>query len=555
MTRNLTHQPIASLVPAAGSVPTIRNEPILTYLTGSAERIQLQKELDQLTSQITDVPICIGNERFHTEIRRQQVYPFDHGQALASYSWATPDLLQKAVRTALEVKPDWERVPWSDKIAIFLRAADLVAGPYRQKLNAATMLGQGKTIVQAEIDAACELADFFRFNAHFLTQLLEYQPISPDPTVRNTFRYRPLDGFVASISPFNFTAIGGNLASAPTLMGNSVVWKPSDSSILSNFIIYELLLEAGIPTGVINFVPAQGIVFGDTIGTQPSLSGINFTGSVATFKHLWKQVANNLDLYDNFPRLVGECGGKNFHFIHPSAELDTVVACTIRSAFEYSGQKCSACSRAYVPESLWPRLKERLVERTKELKLGSPLEADSFLSAVITQVSFDRVASRLEYANKSNAHEVVVGGGADKRVGYYIEPTIIRVDDPMDRLMTEELFAPVLSVYVYKDNKVNQTLELLLNSTKYALTGSIFGRDPQFLQQATWTLRSSAGNFYVNDKSTGSVVGQQPFGGSRLSGTNDKAGGPHYLLRFASPQNVKETFTAQHDIKYPYMKQ
>lgn len=544
--------PISNLVVQTPKVK-VQNEPILGYLPGSDERNQLKAALDQYTSAVIDVPICVGGQRLHTELKRKQVLPFDHHKVLATYSWATPDVLQRAARSAIDAKQKWERIPFAERIQIFLRAADLVAGKYRQRLNAATMLGQAKTVIQAEIDAACELADFLRFNAHFLAELLQYQPISPDSkSVRNTFRYRPLDGFVVAISPFNFTAIGGNLASAPTLMGNAVVWKPSDSAILSNYLIYEILLEAGIPDDVISFVPAQGIVFGDTINSQPDLAGINFTGSVATFKHLWKQVANNLDLYHNYPRLIGECGGKNFHFVHPTADLDTVVASTVRSAFEYSGQKCSACSRMYVPKSLWNQVRDQLVESTRQLKLGSPLEFDTFLSAVITEQSFDRVMGYLQRARASPQNEILLGGTGDKSVGYFIDPTIIRVDDPFDPLMCEELFAPLLTVYVYDDNQIGQTLKALSKSD-YALTGAIFAQDQSFLEKATWDLRGCAGNFYVNDKSTGSVVGQQPFGGSLRSGTNDKAGGPHYLLRWSSPQNIKETFVPQTQITYPYM--
>lgn len=483
-----------------------------------------------------------------------QVSPFNHKKTVASFYYADFPVISRAISESQKARADWDSVPMAERMRMFLRAGDLTAGKYRMKLNAATMLGQAKTVIQAEIDAAAELADFFRFNAMYASELMQFQPLSPEPSVsKNTFRYRSLEGFVAAISPFNFTAIGGNLASAPTMMGNVVLWKPSDTAILSNYLIYKLLEEAGFPAGVINFLPSDGPVFGDAITSSRFLSGINFTGSVPTFKHLWKATANKLDIYHSFPRLVGECGGKNFHLIHPSADVATVVAATTRSAFEFSGQKCSACSRAYVPASLWPQVKEGLIEAHKTLKLGSPLELDAFLSAVIDAKAFARISSYVQYAKNAPDVEIVAGGVCDGHVGYYVEPTIVRVKDPKDKLMREEIFGPVLSLYVYPDKDLPQVLDLVSTSTDYALTGAIFAQDKKFLKSATERLKYAAGNFYVNDKSTGSVVGQQPFGGSRMSGTNDKAGGPHYLLRWASPQNVKQTFVPQTGVKYPYM--
>ncbi|KAI1309398.1 Delta-1-pyrroline-5-carboxylate dehydrogenase, mitochondrial [Halotydeus destructor] len=532
----------------------VENERVLDYLPGSKERQELEAALADLRSNVTEVPLVIDGKRIKSELVQHQVAPFDHKCKVAQFYWATPDVIQTAIDASQKRREEWEKVPLSQKIKLLLKAADLVSGKYRAKLNAATILGQSKTIIQAEIDAAAELADFFRFNAFFAKELTGYQPISEDKSkVKNTFRYRGLEGFVAAVSPFNFTAIGGNLASAPTMMGNVVLWKPSDTAILSNYIIFQLLEEAGLPPGVINFLPSDGPAFGNTVLSSPHFAGLNFTGSVATFRHLWKQSADNLELYRNFPRLIGECGGKNFHFLHPTTDLETAVPQTIKSAFEYGGQKCSACSRAYVPESLWPRFKDQILDIRKQLKVGSPLEYDTFHSAVIDGKAFNRIKGYIDHAKNSSSATILGGGHCDDSVGFYIEPTIIQTTDPRDKIMTEEIFGPVLSIYVYKDSEIESTLDLVNSSTNFALTGAIFGQDDAFLSHATDKLKMAAGNFYVNDKSTGSVVGQQPFGGGRLSGTNDKAGGPHYLLRWASPQNVKETFVPVTSWTYPYM--
>lgn len=388
------------------------------------------------------------------------------------------EIIRNAIETSQKRRADWERVPIGDKIKLLLRAGDLVSDKYRMKLNAATMLGQSKTVVQAEIDAAAELADFFRFNAYFAQKLTKYQPISVDPSVtKNTYRYRGLEGFVASVSPFNFTAIGGNLASAPTMMGNVVLWKPSDTAMLSNYIVFQLLQEAGFPPGVINFLPADGPTFGNATLSSPHFAGLNFTGSVATFRRLWKQSADNLEKYANFPRLVGECGGKNFHFIHSSADLSTVVPQTIRSAFEFGGQKCSACSRMYVAASIWPQVKEQLLEIRKQIKLASPLEYDTFFSAVIDSNAFNRISSYISHAKNSSSLSILGGGKCDNSTGYYIEPTIVETKDPKDKIIREEIFGPVLTIYVYKDNDVDGALDLASSSTPFALTGAIFGQD------------------------------------------------------------------------------
>ncbi|OQR72292.1 delta-1-pyrroline-5-carboxylate dehydrogenase [Tropilaelaps mercedesae] len=415
------------------------------------------------------------------------------------------------------------------------------------------MIGQGKTIFQAEIDAAAELADFLRFNAYFAKELVKYKPISPEPSVTvNQYRQRGLEGFFTAISPFNFAAIGGNLATAPTLMGNVVVWKPSDSAVLSNYLIYKILLEAGFPPGVINFVPADGKTFGDVTSAHPELAGVNFTGSVPTFRTIWRQIGSNLEKYKNFPRLLGECGGKNFHFAHSSADIPTLVAQTIRSAFEFSGQKCSACERLYVPDTIWPQVKEGLVETQKKLKVGSPLDFSVFTSGVIDQAAFKKISNFIKYGKEK--HTLLAGGETDSTNGWFVDPTILQTRDPDDRLMKEEIFGPVVTVHVYDAKDTKAAMHKALYTAPFGLTAAIFAREEAWLKKATEYLKNAGGNFYINDKSTGAVVAQQPFGGSRISGTNDKPGGPHYLLRFSSPQTIKQTLTPLTEIEYPYMK-
>merc|ERR1712001_107618 len=527
------------------------NEPILGYLQGSKERTALESALAKHGSQCEDIPIVIGGKEYRTDNVQYQVMPHDHQKKVAKFYWATPELVQLSIDTALAAKKDWEAVPINDKIQMFLKVAD----QNRADLNATTMLGQAKTIIQAEIDSACELIDFFRFNCFFAKELHGCQPISEDPsTTLNLLRYRALEGFIASVTPFNFTAIAGNLAYTPCVMGNVSVWKPSDTAILSNYLIYKIFRDAGFPDGVVNFVPADGPVFGKTVTAHPDLASVNFTGSVPTFQWLWKAVGENLQNYAGFPKLIGECGGKNYHFVHPTAEVETVVASTIRSAFEYSGQKCSACSRVYAPESLWPQIKEGLVEIQKGLKIGAATDADSFTSAVIDKKSFDRVSGYIKHAKSSPNCSIVAGGGFDESVGYFIEPTIVQTSTPEEKIFQEEIFGPVVTVYVYKDADAKETMQSIIKHSPYSLTGALYCQDQEWANMAAQELRPSAGNFHVNDKSTGSVVGQQPFGGARLSGTNDKAGGPHYMLKWASPQAVKQTFVPLRDVEYPYMK-
>jgi len=532
------------------------NEPILGYLQGSKERTALESALAKHGSQCEDIPIVIGGKEYRTDNVQYQVMPHDHQKKVAKFYWATPELVQLSIDTALAAKKDWEAVPINDKIQMFLKVADQMADQYRADLNATTMLGQAKTIIQAEIDSACELIDFFRFNCFFAKELHGYQPISEDPsTTLNLLRYRALEGFIASVTPFNFTAIAGNLAYTPCVMGNVSVWKPSDTAILSNYLIYKIFRDAGFPDGVVNFVPADGPVFGKAVTAHPDLASVNFTGSVPTFQWLWKAVGENLQNYSGFPKLIGECGGKNYHFVHPTAEVETVVASTIRSAFEYSGQKCSACSRVYAPESLWPQIKEGLIEIQKGLKIGSATDADSFTSAVIDKKSFDRVSGYIKHAKSSPNCSIVAGGGFDESVGYFIEPTIVQTTTPEEKIFQEEIFGPLVTVYVYKDADAKETMQSIIKHSPYSLTGALYCQDQEWANMAAQELRPSAGNFYVNDKSTGSVVGQQPFGGARLSGTNDKAGGPHYMLKWASPQAVKQTFVPLTGVGYPYMSQ
>lgn len=523
------------------------NEQILEYCkegsVNSKHRLDLEKCLAELQEEVQEIPIVINGKRYTTDEVRHQLIPFNHSVKLARFYYADHKLIRKALNVACDSQRDWMiNVSVDKKLDMLEKAANLVSGKYRQRLNAATMLGQAKTIKQAEIDAAAEMADFFRLNAHYMRLLSHWQPRST-PSEKNSLHFRGIDGFVAAISPFNFTAIGGNLASAPTLMGNCVVWKPSDTAILSNYITFQILQEAGFPDGVINFVPCEGFDFGRVITSDSRLGGVNFTGSLVTFQWLWSEVGANIKIYNSFPRLIGECGGKNFHLIEKSADVDVVVAQTIRSAFEYSGQKCSACSRLYVPLSLWnDGLKDKLISITQEgLKIGPATDFSSYTSAVIDSAAYKRITSYINYANSSQSElNILCGGEANNEIGYYIKPTIIESTNPKNRLMTEEIFGPILTVYAYPDAEVDKVMDLI-DENPFSLTGAIFSQDEKFIMKATDRLKMSAGNLYINDKSTGAVVGQQPFGGSRRSGTNDKAGGPHYLMRWCNQQTIKRT--------------
>ncbi|CAL8352413.1 unnamed protein product, partial [Gadus morhua 'NCC'] len=520
----------------------VKNEPILGFKEGSVERKDLLKALSELKGKTEEIPCVVGDEHVWTKDVRYQLSPFDHSHKVAKFCYADKDLLNRAILASVAARREWDLKPVQDRAQILFKAADVISGPKRAEILAKTMIGQGKTVVQAEIDAAPELIDFFRFNAKHAVELQDEQPLDADGST-NTMLYRGLEGFVAAVAPFNFTAIGGNLAGTPTVMGNVVLWKPSDTAMSASYAVYNVLRDCGMPPDIIQFVPSDGPVFGDTVTSSEHLAGINFTGSVPTFKRLWKQVAQNLDIYKNFPRVAGECGGKNFHFVHASADVQSVVNGTIRSAFEYGGQKCSACSRMYVPQSLWPQIRDGLLEVHKQIKVGNPVEDFStFLSAVIDEKSFARIKKWLDHARSSVDLTVIAGGNCDDRKGYFVEPTIIQVKDPRDPLMSEEIFGPVLSVYVYPDNDYKEVLTLVDTTSPFALTGAVFAQDKNVVAEAAKALRNAAGNYYVNDKSTGSVVAQQPFGGARASGTNDKPGGRHYVLRWTSPQVVKETF-------------
>ncbi|KAE9416835.1 hypothetical protein Angca_004028 [Angiostrongylus cantonensis] len=514
------------------------NEPVLEYRRGSTERLELEKELDAMCRTPTIVPVCIGTRKITDNHALTQVMPSDHGTVVAKYPYTNADQIHDAIDVALEARIPWERKPLKERADILLHAADLAGGKYRMKLNAATMLGQGKSIVQAEIDAACELIDFFRFNAMYALQLEKYEPISTKIST-NTMCYRGMEGFVAAIAPFNFTAIGGNLASAPALMGNVVLWKPSDTAVLSNYIIYELLEEAGIPPGVISFLPSSGPVFGEMITSNPNLrtnffSAINFTGSVATFKTLWRNVAENLDKYVTFPKLIG--------------------VGTARSAWEYGGQKCSACSRIYVPKSRWDEIFQKIKEIHNQIKLGDVRDGTIFFSAVIDKKSFNNIKGYIEYAKRGgDGAKILLGGNCDDSKGYFIDATLIQVTNLRSRLISEEIFGPILTAYVYEDDNVENILSTIKEHSVYGLTGAVFSEDKDFLYHARDVLRDAVGNMYLNDKSTGSVVGQQPFGGARMSGTNDKAGGPHYGIRWSSPLTIKETTVPLTDWRYPSM--
>lgn len=530
----------------------VKNEPVLGFKEGSKERDELQKALSELNGKTEEIPCVVGNEHVWTKDIRYQLSPFNHSHKVAKFCYADKDLLNKAILASVAARREWDLKPVQDRAQIFLKAADVISGPKRAEILAKTMIGQGKTVVQAEIDAAPELIDFFRFNAKHAIELENQQPLDSDGST-NTMLYRGLEGFVAAVAPFNFTAIGGNLAGTPAIMGNVVLWKPSDTAMSASYAVYQVLRDCGLPPNIIQFLPADGPVFGDTITSSEHLAGINFTGSVPTFKRLWKQVAQNLDIYRNFPRVAGECGGKNFHFVHKSADVQSVVMGTVRSAFEYGGQKCSACSRMYVPDTLWPQIKQELLAVHKQIKLGDPMDFSTFFSAVIDDKSFARNKKWLDHAKSSPNLSIIAGGNCDDAKGYFVEPTIVETKDPQDAIMNEEIFGPILSVYVYPENNYKEILHLIDNTSPYALTGAIFAKDKSVVDEAAKVLRNAAGNYYVNDKSTGSIVAQQPFGGARASGTNDKPGGPHYVLRWTSPQVVKETHVQLNEWKYPYM--
>lgn len=531
--------------------PEPKNEPIKGYMPGSPERAELMSELKRQSETVVDIPVIIGGKRYYTDNVVNITMPHDHHHVIATCHMAGQAELEKAIEAAMEAKAAWSSMPWEHRAAIFLKAAELLTGPWRAKINAATMLGQSKTAFQAEIDSACELADFLRFNVYNAQQLYMEQPNSSDG-IWNRNEYRPLDGFVMAISPFNFTSIGGNLGVAPATVGNTVIWKPSTTAALSNYLFMCLLEEAGLPAGVINFVPCRGSDVSKYVLTNENMAGFHFTGSTEVFSGVWTTVGNNIRKYKCYPRLVGETGGKDFVFVHNTAKVEPVVSALVRGAFEYQGQKCSAASRAYIPKSLWPQIKDRMIEEIGKLKVGDVAEFDTFMGAVIDKKSFENIKGYIDYAKASPDAEVICGSYDDSK-GWFVYPTVIQAKTPDFKTMVEEIFGPVLTVYVYDDDKLDETLELCDKTSPYGLTGAIFAQDRNAIIKMEKALEGTAGNFYINDKPTGAVVGQQPFGGSRASGTNDKAGSKANLMRWVTTRTIKETFVPTSAITYPYM--
>lgn len=533
--------------------PLPANEPVKTYLPGSPERIALDAELKRQSSEVIDIPLIIGGKEIRTGNIGTVVMPHNHKHILATYHKAGEKEVQMAVDAAMAAHKEWGETPWEVKASIMLRIAELLAGKYRPVLNAATMLGQSKNIYQAEIDSACELIDFLRYNVAYACKIYATQPKSAANQI-NSVEYRPLEGFVMAISPFNFTSIASNLNMAPAMMGNTTIWKTSSTAILSNYYLMKAFMEAGLPDGVVNFLCGPGSLIGRVAMDSPDFGGIHFTGSSATFNYLWKKVGENLPKYKTYPRLVGETGGKDYIFVHPSACTKAVANAAFCGAFEFQGQKCSAASRMYVPKSIWPAVLDGIRERAEEVKMGDVADPDNFINAVIDEASFDNIVSYIEYAKESKDAKIVVGGEYDKSVGYFIRPTVIETSDPHFKSMEEEIFGPVLTVYVYEDDKLDEAVELCNTTSPYGLTGSVFAKDRQAAEKICKALRYSAGNFYINDKPTGAVVGMQPFGGSRASGTNDKAGGEFNLIRWVTPRTIKETLVPATRYKYSYMK-
>jgi 1-pyrroline-5-carboxylate dehydrogenase len=537
--------------PGLFRLPEPKNDPVRDYAPGSPERKALQARIAEMRSERIEIPLVVGGEEIRTGDTFPAVMPHDKDHVLADVHKGGPEHVEQAISAAREAWHDWSRTPWEDRAAVFLRAAELLAGPWRPTLNAATMLNQSKTVHQAEIDAACEIVDFWRFNPTYMKRIYEEQPIS-SPGVWNRMEYRPLEGFVFAVSPFNFTAIGANLSTSPALMGNTVVWKPASTAALAAYYVMRLLQEAGLPPGVVNLVYGSGATIGDAALASPELAGVHFTGSTPVFQGMWRTIGTNIDRYRNYPRIVGETGGKNFILAHPSADVDALAAAIVRGGFEYQGQKCSASARVFAPQNLWPKLRERLVEEVGEIKVGDVADFSNFMGAVIDDSAFRTQAEAIEEA-RGNGARVLVGGGYDDSEGYFVQPTVIETDDPNDRLLRDELFGPIVATYVYPEREWEQTLELIDRGAPYGLTGSIFAEERRAIDEAGEKLRYAAGNLYVNDKPTGAVVAQQPFGGARASGTNDKAGSMWNLVRWVSPRSIKEVFISPRDYRYPFM--
>ncbi|MEP1488723.1 MAG: L-glutamate gamma-semialdehyde dehydrogenase [Algibacter sp.] len=534
------------------NVPIAVNEPVKSYAPGSPERDAVQETYKSMFNSKIDVPLYINGKYIETGNTKTMSPPHDHQHSVGTYHLAEQNHIDDAISTALEARKTWSLMPWEQRAGIFLKAAELIAGPYRAKINAATMIAQSKTIHQAEIDAACEFIDFLRFNVQFMTDIYKEQPESTSDAW-NRVEYRPLEGFTYAVTPFNFTAIAGNLPACMALMGNVVVWKPSDSQVYSAKVIMDVFEEAGVPPGVINVVFGDPVMITNTVMASPDFSGLHFTGSTFIFKELWKQIGNNIHNYKTYPKIVGETGGKDFIVAHKSANSKQVATAIVRGAFEFQGQKCSAASRAYVPKSLWADVKKYVIKDVNSFKMGPPEDMNNFITAVIHEASFDKLAKYIDGAKSDSDAEIVVGGNYDKSKGYFVEPTVILAKDPKYTTMCTELFGPVITIYVYEDDAYAETLKLVDETSEYALTGAIISKDRYAVTQATEALQNAAGNFYINDKPTGAVVGQQPFGGARASGTNDKAGSAQNLLRWVSPRMIKETFVTPTDYRYPFL--
>jgi len=533
-------------------VPAPINEPIKSYSPGSPEKAALKAKIAELKATTLDIPLIIGGEEIRTGDTAEMRIPHEHKHVLGVYHRASEKEVNKAVEAALQARKAWSELSWEHRASIFLKAAELLAGPWRSTINAATMLGQSKTVFQAEIDAACELIDFWRFNAHYMAQLMQDQPIS-SAGMWNRVEYRPLEGFVFAVTPFNFTSIAGNLPTSPALVGCVSLWKPASSAVYSAYFLMKLLEEAGLPKGVINFIPGSGGKVGNPVMKNPWLAGIHFTGSTPVFQDMWKTVGENIASYKAYPRIVGETGGKDFIFAHNSSDVDALVTATIRGAFEYQGQKCSAASRMYIPKSMWPTFREKYLAEMSKLRMGNPEDFTNFMAAVIDKAAFESITAYIDYAKASPEAEILSGGNYDASEGWFIEATTIVTSNPRFKSMEEEIFGPVLTIYVYDDEKLDETLDLCDSTSPYALTGAIFGQDRYALAYMSDRLRDTAGNFYLNDKPTGAVVGQQPFGGGRASGTNDKAGSAMNLLRWISVRTIKESFDPPKDWRYPFM--
>ena len=534
------------------NIPKAVNEPVKAYAPNSPEKAAVQATYTKMWNETIDVPLYIGSEEIRTGNTKNMTAPHDHQHIVGTYHLCEKAHVEKAIANALQNRTKWANMAWEQRAAIFLKAAELIAGPYRARINAATMIAQSKTIHQAEIDASCELIDFLRFNVAFMTQIYQDQPAS-NSDMWNRVEYRPLEGFVYAVTPFNFTAIAANLPASAALMGNVVIWKPSDSQVFSAKIIIDIFKEAGVPDGVINVVFGDPVMITDTVLASPDFAGIHYTGSTFIFKEIWKKIGTNIHNYKTYPRIVGETGGKDFIVAHPSAKVKQVVTAITRGAFEFQGQKCSAASRAYIPQSMWPAVKEQLISDVKSMKMGSPEDFGNFITAVIHEGSFDKLASFIDQAKKDADAEIIVGGNYDKSKGYFVEPTVIVTSNPKYATMETELFGPVMTIYVYEDKNWSETLKLVDSTSEYALTGAILSQDRYAIEEATIALQNAAGNFYINDKPTGAVVGMQPFGGARASGTNDKAGSAQNLLRWVSPRTIKETFVTPEHYSYPFL--